>query len=150
MIIEFTSGAQKSWDSFDVIPAGDYVGVIRKIDRRDVGGLDPSDPSYRGFFLNLGHEITEGEYAGRWVFSKLHVGNPSAKAREAAAMQLETLTQALGITSEGQLDTEALMDTPVILKVRQEGASSEYGASNTVNGYASVTPAEAWDGADLT
>ena len=58
---------------FEAIPAGKYIAVITASDMKDTR-------SGNGRYLQLEFEITEGEYAGRKVWTRLNVEHPNTEA----------------------------------------------------------------------
>ncbi len=108
---------------FDVLPPGKYLAQSVSSEMR------PTKDGM-GQYLFLEIDILEGQYAGRKLFDRLNLSNPSANAVEIARRMLSALCRAVG---KMQVDnSEQLHLLPFIADVRVRPSQGQYGESNTL------------------
>lgn len=93
---------------FSAIPTGDYPAVIVDSDMKPTKKND-------GDYLELVHEITEGEYKGRKVWANLNLHNSNATAVEIANRQFASIREATGVANP--TDSQQLHYKPVVIRV---------------------------------
>jgi len=118
-----TEGNNQGADSFEAIPAGDYLAHITKSEMK-------ANKAKTGHFLLLIHTILEGEHKGSSIFVRLNLDNPNPKAVEIANKELNSICQACD--KEGVEDSEELHQIPMCIKVAVEEATAQWPASNAV------------------
>lgn len=120
--------------SFDVIPAGEYRACI-------VDSMVQATKTGTGKFLNLEISILSGPHAGRKVFDRLNIWNPSPKAVEIAKATLSAICRAVGVLTPK--DSQELHNRPLIIKLGVRN-DPQFGDSNEVKAYkrANVDPTE--------
>ena len=118
-----TEGNNQGADSFEAIPAGDYLAHITKSEMK-------ANKAKTGHFLLLIHTILEGEHKGSSIFVRLNLDNPNPKAVEIANKELNSICQACD--KEGVEDSEDLHLVPMCIRVAVEPASSQWPASNNI------------------
>lgn len=99
--------AEASQD-FSPIPTGEYQALIVESDMKPTKKND-------GQFLELVHEITEGDFKGRKVWANLNLDNPSAKAVEIANRQMASIREATGVANPR--DSQDLHNKPMLIRV---------------------------------
>jgi hypothetical protein len=90
------------------IPTGEYLAVIVDSDMKPTKKND-------GQFLELVHEIMDGEFKGRKVWANLNLDNPSVKAVEIANRQLASIREATGVMNP--TDSQQLHYKPMVIRV---------------------------------
>lgn len=94
---------------FDIIPAGRYEATIIDSEQRE-------NAAGTGWYLLLTFQITRGEHAGRMLFERLNLNNPSDKAVGAARSRLAAICHAIGVLTPK--DSRELHGLPLIVSVR--------------------------------
>lgn len=122
--------------SFDPIPAGVYIAHI--IDS------DVIATQSGGQMLKLTHEVLDGPYKGRRVWSNINIRNASAEAERIGQSQLSALCHAAGVL---QLqDSAQLQRIPLRMRVTIRPAGPDKrgihrDAQNDIKGYEAATGA---------
>jgi hypothetical protein len=126
-LLQFNAEAVAPQQSFDPLPAGDYLAYIT--DSEIVPTKDGT-----GQRLKLRWDVIDGPMKGRVVFDGLNIVNKNPVAEEIAQRMLSGLCHATGVT---QLqDTQQLHGIPVVIKVKiRRDESGQYGDSNEVAAY---------------
>ncbi len=106
---------------FSAIPTGEYPAVIVDSDLKPTKKND-------GQYLELVHEITDGEFKGRKVWANLNLENPSVKAVEIANRQMASIREATGVLNP--TDSQQLHYKPMVIRVEFIPAGTTQG-----NGY---------------
>ena len=118
----------------EALPAGTYECVITDSE------MQPTKAG-NGQFLKFTFEVVSGEFAGRKLWARLNLDNPSKTAVEIARAELSAICHAVGVLTPQ--DSSELHNLPLLVtvKVRQ----LETGPVNDIKGYAAVsrTPASA-------
>lgn len=111
---------------FELLPEGDYTGVI---DESDIG----SNSKNTGQVLSLTWVLTSEGYKGRKVWQRINISHTSAKAQEIGQRELANVKRATGFI--GILaDTLQLHNKPAGLRLKIElpEAGSQYKPKNVV------------------
>ena len=90
-----------------------------------------------GQYLQLTLQVVEGEYKNRLIFDRLNIQNPNSVAQQIAQKALSSICRAVGVMHPK--DSEELHDKPFSVKIGIRPASGEYGESNIVRGYSSLS-----------
>lgn len=111
--------------SFDVLPAGDYEVAI-------VDSTVQATKSGEGKMLLLELQILSGPKAGRKLFDRLNLWNPSAQAQTIARGTLSAICRAVGVLTPE--DSSDLYGKPLVatVKIRND---PQYGDSNVIKAY---------------
>ena len=132
----FDPNAVEPAQSMEPVPSGEYVAIITDSEMRDT-------KSGAGQYLELTHQIIEGEHKGRLVWGRLNLVNPSAKAQSIAQSQLAAICHALGIHQVLQ-GSAVLHNRPMVIRVSYLPGNDEKGwpAKNDIKAWkASEAPA---------
>lgn len=110
---------------FDPLPKGKYLVIITASEVKDT-------KDRTGQYLQLTHEVIDGQYKGRKLWSRLNIRNRSKEAEDIAHRQLSGLCRATGVMN--LQDSSQLHNIPVIADVKV----SKEGDQNDITGYASA------------
>jgi len=124
-------------DSFEAIPAGEYLAQITKSEMK-------ANKAKTGHFLLLIHTIIEGKHKGSSIFVRLNLDNPNPKAVEIANKELNSICQAC--EQEGVEDSEDLHGIPMCIKVAVVPASANWPASNDIKKW---SPEAEYEGGEI-
>lgn len=115
--------------NFEPLPAGWYTVAITQAELKDtkLGG---------GQYIKLRFDVTGPTHQGRVVFGNLNIKNANPKAEEIGRQQLGEVMRAIGLAKV--TDTDQLIGGQISIKldVKQD---AQYGASNEVKGFRSVS-----------
>jgi len=127
-------------ESFDLVPAGEYIAVISASD------YIPNKKG-TGMILKLTWDILDPEeFAGRKVFENLNLENENAVAAQIAKKSLNSICLAAGV--QAVQDSAQLHSIPMMLDIGVKAAQGDYEAQNRikkhlpVNGAAQPKPAQ--------
>ena len=87
----------------------------------------------KGRYLLVTFEVIEGEYAGRKLWSRLNLENPSKAAVWHAQRELAAICRAVGVLKPA--DTVELHDIPLILHVGLKWRAEVQDFENIIEGY---------------
>ena len=107
--INFNAEAVEPSVPFEAIPAGKYTAIITDSDLKETR-------SGTGRYLQLEFEITEGEYSGRKLWSRLNIENPNPDAVKFARADLAAICHAVNILHPA--DSVELHNLPLQITVR--------------------------------
>jgi hypothetical protein len=113
-------------DDFEPIPAGLYTAVIVNSEMKPTKNGD-------GSLLELKFEIIEGEYKGRFVWSRLCLENKNEQTVKIAKSQLADICKAIGVLTPR--DSCELHNLPMQIKVAVKKRSDNGDATNEVKAY---------------
>ena len=115
--------------NYDPLPAGWYTATISQSELKDT-------KAGNGQYIKLRYDITGPSHQGRVVFGNLNIKNPNPKAEEIGRQQLGEIMRAIGLAKV--TDTDQLIGGQIAIKldVKQD---AQYGASNEVKGFKSVS-----------
>lgn len=115
-------------ESFDPIPAGEYLCVITASDAKPT-------KAGTGSYLELEFEVIDGPYKGRKLWDRLNLANPNELAVKIARATLSAICRAVGVMEPK--DSCELHDLPLLVKVRVEKRADTDELSNVIKGYRS-------------
>lgn len=113
-------------ESFDPVPAGEYLCIITASD-------DKPTKSGNGSYLELEFEVIDGPYKGRKLWDRLNLANPNEMAVKIARATLSAICRAVGVMEPK--DSGELHDLPLFVKVRLDKRSDTDEPSNVIKGY---------------
>lgn len=133
-IIDFNAEEIEPQSDFSPLPVGEYTVVITQSD------MKPTKTG-NGQYLQFTYQVVDGEYKNRLIFDRLNIVNSNSVAQQIAQKALSSICRAVGVMHPR--DSEELHDKVFQVKVGIRPASGEYGESNIVKGYSSLTSAPA-------
>jgi len=129
-LIDFNAEAIEPQSDFSPLPVGNYTVVITQSE------MKPTKTG-NGQYLQLTLQVVEGEYKNRLIFDRLNIQNPNSVAQQIAQKAFSSICRAVGVMHPK--DSEELHDKPFSVKIGIRPASGEYGESNIVKGYSSLS-----------
>lgn len=132
-ILNFDASSVAPSAPLDALPAGTYECCIVE------SGMFPTK-SGNGSFLKLTFEVVSGEFAGRKLWARLNLDNPSKTAVEIARAELSAICHAVGVLAPR--DSEELHNLPLLVTVKVR-TLDDGSSSNDIKGYAAVKRAPA-------
>jgi hypothetical protein len=120
---------QGNTGNYEPLPAGWYTVTISQAELKDT-------KAGNGQYIKLRYDVTGPTHQGRVVFGNLNIKNPNQKAEEIGRQQLGDIMRAIGLAKV--TDTDQLIGNSLSIKldVKQD---AQYGASNEVKGFKSVS-----------
>jgi hypothetical protein len=115
--------------NYDPLPAGWYTATITQAELKDT-------KAGNGQYIKLRYDITGPSHQGRVVFGNLNIKNPNPKAEEIGRQQLGEIMRAIGLAKV--TDTDQLIGGQISIKLEVKN-DAQYGASNEVKGFKSVS-----------
>ena len=115
-------------DSFDPIPAGEYLCIISHSE-------DKPTKSGNGSYLELEFEVIDGPFKGRKLWDRLNLDNPNELAVKIARATLSAICRAVVVMEPK--DSCELHALPLLVKVRVEKRTDTDEPSNVIKGYRS-------------
>ncbi|MFV0442155.1 MAG: DUF669 domain-containing protein [Planctomycetaceae bacterium] len=115
-------------ESFDPIPAGEYLCVITNSE-------DKPTKAGTGSYLELEFEVLDGPFKGRKLWDRLNLANPNELAVKIARATLSAICRAVGVMEPK--DSCELHDLPLLVKVRVEKRPDTDEPANVIKGYRS-------------
>lgn len=112
---------------FDPIPAGKYLAVITDSEFKE-------NKSGTGSYLQFTFQVIDGEYKGRFLWSRLNLDNPNATAVKIARAELSAICRAVGVMSPS--DSAELHDLPLVISVKCKKRPDTGEMTNEIRGYA--------------
>lgn len=113
---------------FELIPAGKYKAIM-------IESAVQQTKAGTGTYLKATWLIVEGDQEGRKIWEMYTLTNPNNKATQIGRGQLKSIAMAQGKMSGMVNDSEDMHDKPVLIKVKTEPGSGEYGPKNRIAGY---------------
>lgn len=129
-LIDFNAEEVEPQSDFSPLPVGNYTVVITQSEMKPT-------KSGNGQYLQLTLQVVEGEYKNRLIFDRLNISNANEVAQQIAQKALSSICRAVGVMHPK--DSEELHDKPFSVKIGIRPASGEYGESNIVKGYSSLS-----------
>jgi hypothetical protein len=116
-------------NNFEPLPVGWYTCTISQAELKDT-------KAGNGQYIKLRYDITGPSHQGRVVFGNLNIKNANPKAEEIGRQQLGEIMRAIGLAKVA--DTDQLIGGQISIKldIKQD---AQYGASNEVRGFKSVS-----------
>ena len=127
-IINFNANDVEPSKAFDPIPAGKYIAVITDSEMKETR-------AGTGRYLQLEFEITDGEYAGRKLWSRLNIENQNAEAVRLARADLSAICRAVNVLTPS--DSTDLHNLPLVIKVHCRKDKNTGEITNDIRGYES-------------
>ena len=127
-IINFNANEVEPSKAFDPIPAGKYIAVITDSEMKETR-------AGTGRYLQLEFEITDGEYAGRKLWSRLNIENQNAEAVRMARADLSAICRAVNVLTPN--DSIDLHNLPLVIKVHCRKDKNTGEITNDIRGYES-------------
>jgi hypothetical protein len=120
---------QSNTGNFEPLPAGWYTATISQSELKDT-------KAGNGQYIKLRYDVTGPTHQGRVVFGNLNIKNPNPKAEEIGRQHLGEIMRAIGLVKV--TDTDQLIGGQISIKldIKQD---AQYGASNEVRGFKSVS-----------
>lgn len=115
--------------NFEPLPAGWYTATISQSELKDT-------KAGNGQYIKLRYDITGPSHQGRVVFGNLNIKNANPKAEEIGRQQLGDIMRAIGLAKV--TDTDQLIGGQIAIKLEVK-EDAQYGASNEVKGFKSVS-----------
>lgn len=119
--------------NFEPLPAGWYTCTISQAELKDT-------KAGNGQYIKLRYDITGPTHQGRVVFGNLNIKNANSKAEEIGRQQLGDIMRAIGLAKVTDTDQLIGGQIGIKLEIKQD---AQYGASNEVKGFKSVTESAA-------
>ena len=127
-IINFNANEVEPSKAFDPIPAGKYIAVITDSEMKETR-------AGTGRYLQLEFEITDGEFAGRKLWSRLNIENQNAEAVRMARADLSAICRAVNVLTPS--DSIDLHNLPLVIKVHCRKDKNTGEITNDIRGYES-------------
>ena len=127
-ILNFNANEVEPSKAFDPIPAGKYIAVITDSEMKETR-------AGTGRYLQLEFEITDGEYAGRKLWSRLNIENQNAEAVRLARADLSAICRAVNVLTPS--DSIDLHNLPLVIKVHCRKDKNTGEITNDIRGYES-------------
>ena len=124
--LNFNANDVDPTDSFEPLPAGEYLCVI-------AGSDEKPTKTGNGSYLQLEFEVIDGPHKGRKLWDRLNLNNPSEVAVKIARATLSAICRAVGILQPK--DSCELHDLPLVCKVRVEKRTDTDEPTNVIKGY---------------
>jgi hypothetical protein len=112
---------------FEPIPAGKYLAVITESE------VKPNKAG-TGSYLQFTFQIIEGQYKGRFLWSRLNLDNPNETAVKIARAELSAICRAVGVMAPK--DSLELHDLPLVISVKCKKRADTAELTNEIKGYA--------------
>ena len=126
--LNFNANEVEPSKAFDPIPAGKYIAVITDSEMKETR-------AGTGRYLQLEFEITDGEYAGRKLWSRLNIENQNAEAVRMARADLSAICRAVNVLTPN--DSADLHNLPLVIKVHCRKDKNTGEITNDIRGYES-------------
>lgn len=115
--------------NFEPLPAGWYTCTISQAELK-------ATKANNGQYIKLRYDITGPSHQGRVVFGNLNIKNANPKAEEIGRQQLGEIMRAIGLFKVKDTDELIGGQIGIKLEIKQD---AQYGASNEVKGFKSVS-----------
>lgn len=125
----FDATAVDPGETYDVLPAGDYIVQIVQSELRPTKSGD-------GQRIWLELDVLEGPHTGRKIWDNINIINPNPQAQQIAHKILAQICNACGVAQA--TDSEQFHFKPMLAKVKIQPASGNYDASNQIKSYRAV------------
>jgi len=112
--------------NFDPIPAGWYKAMITESELKQTR-------NGQGNYLQLTLQVLDGQHAGRHLWERLNLMNPSTVAVEIAQKTLSAICHAVGVLTPR--DSAELHNKALQVKVKVKAAEGDFEARNEISGY---------------
>ncbi|MGC1276557.1 MAG: DUF669 domain-containing protein, partial [Planctomycetaceae bacterium] len=105
----FNANTVEPDESFDPIPAGEYLCVLTASEEKPT-------KAGTGSYLELEFEVLDGPFKGRKLWDRLNLSNPNETTVKIARARLSAICRAVGVLEPK--DSCELHDLPLLVKVR--------------------------------
>ncbi len=122
----FNANQVEPSSEFDPIPAGKYLAMITESEMKPT-------KSGSGSYLQLTFQILDGEYKGRFLWSRLNLENANSTAVQIARAELSAICRALGVMTPS--DSIELHNLPLVITVKCKKREDTGDVSNEIKGY---------------
>lgn len=112
---------------FEPLPAGKYPAMITDSETK-------ANKANNGEYLQLTFQILDGPYKNRFVWARLNLKHPNAKAVKIARGELSAICRAVGVMTPG--DSSELHNRPLVIHVKCKKRPDTGEISNEIRGYA--------------
>jgi hypothetical protein len=123
---DFNANEVEPSADFEPIPAGKYLAVITESE------VKPNKAG-TGSYLQFTFQIIEGEYKGRFLWSRLNLDNPNETAVKIARAELSSICRAVGVMAPK--DSIELHDLPLVISVKCKKRKDTDEVVNEIKGY---------------
>ncbi|MFN6302824.1 MAG: DUF669 domain-containing protein [Planctomycetota bacterium] len=122
----FNANQIEPTSNLEAIPAGKYLAVITESE------LKPTK-SGSGSYLQLTFQVLEGEYKGRFLWSRLNLQNANPTAVKIAQAELSAICRAVGVLTPG--DSVELHNLPLVINVKCRKREDSGDVTNEIRGF---------------
>jgi len=122
----FNANQVEPSSNLEAIPAGKYLAVITESE------LKPTK-SGSGSYLQLTFQVLEGEYKGRFLWSRLNLQNANPTAVKIAQAELSAICRAVGVLTPG--DSVELHNLPLVINVKCRKREDSGDVTNEIRGF---------------
>lgn len=122
----FNANQVEPSSNLEAIPAGKYLAVITESE------LKPTK-SGSGSYLQLTFQILDGEYKGRFLWSRLNLHNANPTAVKIAQAELSAICRAVGVLTPG--DSVELHNLPLVINVKCRKREDSGDVTNEIRGF---------------
>ncbi len=122
----FNANQVEPTSNLEAIPAGKYLAVITESE------LKPTK-SGSGSYLQLTFQVLEGEYKGRFLWSRLNLHNANPTAVKIAQAELSAICRAVGVLTPG--DSVELHNLPLVINVKCRKREDSGDVTNEIRGF---------------
>lgn len=126
---QFDPNQHEAMRDFSAIPAGEYLAHIVKSEMK-------ATKNGQGQYLQLEFDIDTPGFNDRKIWTRLNLVNANEAAVEIAERELKSICDAVGVGAID--DSNTLHGKPLIVKVRVDAATANYGESNSIVSYKSA------------
>lgn len=125
----FNPNEHEAMRDFSPLPEGDYLARIIKSEMK-------STRDNQGQYLQLEFQIDSPGFTERKVWTRLNLVNKSPTAVEIAERELKSICDAIGTGPIS--DSDILHGKPLVVTLKVDAPTAQYGASNSITAYGSV------------
>lgn len=126
---QFNPEQHEAMVDFSALPAGEYIGRITKSEMKPT-------KNNQGQYLELEFTVDSPGFGGRKLWTRLNLVNQNPKAVEIAERELKSICDAAGVGAIS--DSNVLHGKPMVIKVKVDPATAQYGESNSITAYKST------------
>jgi len=120
--INYTPNHEETEESFDVLPAGEYLAIIE-------GSDYTQNKKGTGMILALRYQVIDGPLKGRKIFENLNIENQNKQAEQISRKALNSITKAVGLNHVQ--DSAQLHNIPLKITVKVKDDET-YGKQNNI------------------
>jgi len=111
---------------FDPIPADKYLAVITESEMKP-------NKAGTGRYLQLTFQVIEGEFKGRYLWSRLNLDNPNETAVQIARAELSAICRAVSVLAPN--DSVELHNLPLMIAVKCRKRPDTGEITNEIKGF---------------